>query len=111
MSSYTTNYDNTPWIGEDIRKITSNNNVFTGSNTFTISPQVPTIPSGQSGAVNKEYVDGLLFTGPTGPTGPTGESGNVILPLNNTFTGTNTFGVTAVFNGPAYFSTVCLKRQ
>jgi len=74
-SSYTINYVNTPWIGEDIQKITTSNTDFTGPVTFTISPQVPTVPSGQSGAVNKEYVDGLLFTGPTGPQGETGPTG------------------------------------
>ena len=58
-------------------------------------PQGPPGPQGNpgnTGATGPQGEQGIQGnTGNTGATGPQGESGNVILPLNNEFIGTNSF--------------------
>lgn len=72
-------------------------------------PTGPTGTTGPTGDTGPTGIDGSAVntgaTGPTGNTGPigatgatgaTGQDGNIILPLNNIFTGVNTFGDTFV---------------
>ena len=61
-----------------------------GSSTLTGA----TGPTGNTG--NTGPAGSASSTGATGATGPTGLNGNSILPLNNIFTGVNTFGDTFV---------------
>ena len=58
-----------------------------GSGQFTFTSQVgPQGPQGIQGPAGIQGIQGI-----PGPKGDTGENGNIILPLNNVFTGTNTF--------------------
>ena len=81
-----------------LRQETTDSAVFINQVTGELSYAPPaggtgaTGPTGSTGPAGSSSLTGA--TGPvgtSGATGPTGENGNIILPLNNIFTGSNTF--------------------
>ena len=91
--SHTISYENTPWIGEDIQNITSNNNDFTGINTFA---SLLSAPAG---------VSALFFNGGTGTfSNITATSAN----FSGLVTGGSFSGGTAIFGALSCTSEVDL---